>query len=95
MLDSAVHNLTGTVPPMLECARAAYDAFLSAWETADDGGLFVPNQLMLLPPSAFFIIGFMIWALRAWKREQMETPEYSELKVRPDQRADIVGTRIT
>ncbi len=68
---------------------------VTIWETADDGGLFVPNQLMLLPPSAFFIIGFMIWALRAWKREQMETPEYSELKVRPDQRADIVATRIT
>jgi Na+-transporting NADH:ubiquinone oxidoreductase subunit D len=27
---------------------------------------------MLLPPSAFFIIGFFIWALRTWKTEQIE-----------------------
>jgi Na+-transporting NADH:ubiquinone oxidoreductase subunit D len=32
----------------------------------------MPNGLMLLPPSAFFLIGFMIWALRAWKTDQIE-----------------------
>ncbi len=37
-----------------------------------DGGWYVPNGLLLLPPSAFFIIGLMIWALRTWKPEQME-----------------------
>lgn len=31
-----------------------------------------PNGLMLLSPSAFFIIGFAIWALRAWKIDQIE-----------------------
>lgn len=31
-----------------------------------------PNGLMLLSPSAFFIIGFAIWALREWKPEQIE-----------------------
>ncbi len=31
---------------------------------------------MLLPPSAFFIIGLLIWALRAWKAEQVEEPDY-------------------
>lgn len=31
-----------------------------------------PNGLMLLPPSAFFIIGLAIWALRTWKPEQVE-----------------------
>jgi Na+-transporting NADH:ubiquinone oxidoreductase subunit D len=35
------------------------------------GGAYVPNGLMLLPPSAFFIIGLMIWALRTWKPEQV------------------------
>lgn len=35
-------------------------------------GWYVPNGLMLLPPSAFFIIGLSIWALRTWKPEQVE-----------------------
>ena len=40
---------------------------------AVDGGWYVPNGLMVLSPSAFFIIGFFIWALRTWKREQVES----------------------
>ena len=35
-------------------------------------GWYVPNGLMLLPPSVFFIIGLFIWALRTWKPEQVE-----------------------
>ena len=31
-----------------------------------DGGWFEPNGLMLLPPSALFVIGLMIWAMRTW-----------------------------
>ena len=41
-----------------------------------NGGWYLPMGLMLLPPSAFFIIGLLIWALRAWKTEQIEEPEY-------------------
>jgi len=41
-----------------------------------NGGWYAPMGLMLLPPSAFFIIGLLIWALRAWKREQVEESEY-------------------
>ena len=37
-----------------------------------EGGWYAPNGLMLLPPSAFFLIGFFILALRAWKTEQVE-----------------------
>ncbi len=37
-----------------------------------DGGWYQTNGLLLLPPSAFFIIGFLIWAIRAWKPEQVE-----------------------
>ena len=40
------------------------------------GGWYVPNGLLLLPPSAFFIIGLAIWALRAWKPEQVEEADY-------------------
>jgi len=37
-----------------------------------DGGWYEANGLMLLAPSAFFIIGLLIWALRTWKPEQVE-----------------------
>jgi Na+-transporting NADH:ubiquinone oxidoreductase subunit D len=37
-----------------------------------EGGWYQPNGLFLLSPSAFFIIGLLIWALRAWKPEQVE-----------------------
>lgn len=41
-------------------------------EKTSDGGWYEPNGLMLLSPIAFFIIGFAIWALRAWKTDQIE-----------------------
>lgn len=41
-----------------------------------DGGWYISNGMMLLPPSAFFIIGLMIWGLRTWKPKQVEKPEY-------------------
>jgi Na+-transporting NADH:ubiquinone oxidoreductase subunit D len=37
-----------------------------------DGGWYVPNGLMLLAPSALFIIGLLIWALRVWKPQLQE-----------------------
>jgi len=40
------------------------------------GGWYIPNGMMLLPPSAFFLIGFFIWVLRAKKPDQVETEEY-------------------
>lgn len=43
---------------------------------AVDGGFYVPNGLLLLPPSAFFIIGLIIWALRSWKKNQVEKPDF-------------------
>jgi Na+-transporting NADH:ubiquinone oxidoreductase subunit D len=39
-------------------------------------GWYYPIGLMLLAPSAFFIIGLLIWALRSWKTEQIESPAY-------------------
>ena len=42
----------------------------------NDGGWYVPNGLLLLPPSAFFLIGLFIWALRSWKKEQNEAPAF-------------------
>ncbi len=41
----------------------------------NEGGWYQPNGLLLLPPSAFFLIGLFIWALRSWKKDQVEVPE--------------------
>ncbi len=41
-----------------------------------DGGWYVPNGMLLLPPSAFFIIGLIIWAFRTWKPQQVEEREF-------------------
>ncbi len=37
-----------------------------------EGGWYNANGLMLLPPSAFFIIGLFIWVLRSFKKDQIE-----------------------
>jgi Na+-transporting NADH:ubiquinone oxidoreductase subunit D len=37
-----------------------------------EGGWYVPNGLMLLAPSALFVIGLLIWALREWKPQLQE-----------------------
>jgi len=37
-----------------------------------DGGWYPQNGLLLLSPSAFFLIGFFIWALKTWKKELVE-----------------------
>lgn len=42
----------------------------------NEGGWYATNGLLLLPPSAFFIIGLSIWALRTWKPEQVEEADY-------------------
>ena len=44
--------------------------------TTTNGGWYVANGMMLMPPSAFFIIGLLIWALRSWKKSQIEKAEY-------------------
>jgi Na+-transporting NADH:ubiquinone oxidoreductase subunit D len=41
-----------------------------------DGGWYYSNGLLRLAPSAFFLIGLMIWAIRTWKPKQVEETEY-------------------
>ncbi|MCL4168128.1 UNVERIFIED_CONTAM: hypothetical protein GTU68_003000 [Idotea baltica] len=42
----------------------------------NEGGWYQPNGLMLLAPSAFIIIGLLIWAIRALNPEQVEQPDF-------------------
>lgn len=52
-----------------------------------DGGWYYPMGLMLLAPSAFFIIGLLIWVIRSWKTAQIEDPEY---QIRQVHRTEVV-----
>ena len=49
---------------------------ITIFKSISNGGWYVPNGLLLLPPSAFFIIGFIIWGVRTWKKSQVEAREY-------------------
>lgn len=49
---------------------------VTVFQTVNNGGWYVPNGLLLLPPSAFFVIGLIIWAFRSWKPKQVEKREY-------------------
>lgn len=45
-------------------------------KAVENGGWYMPNGMMLLPPSAFFIIAGFIWLLRSWKTDQQEKAEF-------------------
>jgi len=49
------------------------------FELAHEDGWYQENALFLLAPSAFFIIGFLIWGIRSWKPEQKEKPEFEPI----------------
>ena len=44
----------------------------SVFPLVNEGGWYLPNGLFLLAPSAFFLIGMMIWIIRVYKPEQIE-----------------------
>lgn len=46
----------------------------------NEGGWYIPNGLLLLPPSAFFIIAGFIWWLRLYQKEQVEAEDYKIAK---------------
>jgi Na+-transporting NADH:ubiquinone oxidoreductase subunit D len=45
-----------------------------------EGGWYNPNGLLLLPPSAFFLIGAFIWILRSFDKKQVEQPDFRMAK---------------
>ena len=51
---------------------------------ATEGGWYISNGMLLLPPSAFFLIGLFIWAVRAWRKDQVEPNEF---KIAPNTQA--------
>ena len=49
-----------------------------------NGGWYVPNNFFLLPPVSFILIGLIIWALRAWQKDQIEEPEFKMSENSPE-----------
>ncbi|MCW2256003.1 Na+-transporting NADH:ubiquinone oxidoreductase subunit D [Providencia alcalifaciens] len=45
---------------------------MTVFESLQNGGWYMPNGLFLLAPSAFFIIGMLIWGLRTMRPAQVE-----------------------
>ncbi len=41
----------------------------------EEGGWYEPMALLLLPPSAFFLLGGLVWAVRSWRPEQVEAAD--------------------
>jgi len=70
---SLILIVVGTVRELLGTGRLLGFPVLP---TVEAGGWFQPLGLMLLAPSAFFIIAMLIWVLRTWKPEQIEEPEF-------------------
>jgi Na+-transporting NADH:ubiquinone oxidoreductase subunit D len=69
---SAVLVLVATIRELLGEGALLGTQFLPL---AEDGGWFQPLVLMRSAPSAFFLIGFLIWGLRTWKPSQVEPRE--------------------
>ncbi len=44
---------------------------------ADQGGWFTPLSLMLLAPSAFFLLGALVWTMRSIWPEQADEPDFA------------------
>ena len=42
-----------------------------------NGGWYPANNLLLLPPSSFIIIGLLIWVIRVFNKEQVEEKDFS------------------
>lgn len=54
---------------------------IEIFKLTKDGGWYDPNGLMLLPPSAFFIIGMIIWVFRQFKPEQCEHDDFKIMDI--------------
>ncbi len=51
---------------------------------ADQGGWFTPLSLMLLAPSAFFLLGGLVWAMRSIWPAQADAPDFPPHELKPE-----------
>lgn len=66
---SVILIIIGTVRELLGSGKILG---ITVLETVTDGGWYVPNGLMLISPSAFFLIGLLVWLNRTIRPGQIE-----------------------
>lgn len=49
---------------------------ITLMQTVNDGGWYIPNGFMLMPPCAFFLIGLLIWLTNQIYKGNASKPEY-------------------
>ena len=57
--------------------------------TVSEGGSYVPNGLMVMAPAAFILIGIFIWAVRAYRPEQVEEEFHVGALLEPGYEGDL------
>ncbi len=70
---SLVLVIVGTIRELLGTGQLLGMALLP---TVSQGGWFQPLGLMLLAPSAFFVLGLLVWAIRSLRPAQVEEEEF-------------------
>lgn len=71
---SLILIIVGTVREVLGAGTLLGRAILP---TVADGGWYEPLALMQRAPAAFFILGLLVWAIRALRQTQVEATEYT------------------
>lgn len=69
---SLILVVVGVVRELLGSGQLWEHPILPIYDPMDKSGWYEPNGLMLLSPSAFFLIGLLIWVIRTLKPEQVE-----------------------
>ena len=49
---------------------------LTIMPTVNNGGWYVPCGLLVMPPCAFFLVGFLIWLVKTFRKDLIEPAEY-------------------
>ena len=49
---------------------------ITIFETVTHGGWYVPCGLLVMPPCGFFLVGLLIWLVKAFRKDLQEQPEY-------------------
>lgn len=53
---------------------------ITLFETVNNGGWYVPCGLLVMPPCGFFLVGFLIWLTKTFRKDLVEQPEYDTHK---------------
>jgi Na+-transporting NADH:ubiquinone oxidoreductase subunit D len=69
---SLILILVGIVRELFGSGKLWDYPVFAVYDPLEQTGWYEPNGMMLLSPSAFFLIGIFIWVLRSWKPEQVE-----------------------